>query len=110
MVVTGTNEEPPLLDIWVYSSPVSAVSEGSARIKGSDSWRGRRSEVNRKTEEVFAGVSGGDAGERSGRKGERGARAAVVSRTGGGDGLVGEVRYVRIASRIWSRAPERSWK
>lgn len=66
--------------------------------------------MKRKTDDVLAGVSGAGARVRSTRRGERGERAAVVSITGGGVGLSGTLRYVRMASRIWSRAAERSWK
>lgn len=80
-------------------------------MRGSDSCKGRSSDVNRKTEDVrpvCSDVSGDGLSAEDGE--ETGERSAVVSRTWGGEELPGLLRYVRTASRICSKAADRSWK
>ena len=108
-LVSGTKDEPGFLEIWVYSSVVSAGSgaEG-ARMRGKVSCRGRSNDVNLKTD-VRGDCSGIDAECRSAAIGAKlGWRIAVVSSTAGGEELPGLLRYARTASRICSSAADKS--
>lgn len=110
VVVTGTKEDPPRFDTCVYSSFSGGGGELYARINGSESCRGRSSDVKRNTEETLDVGSGTDAAfERSNEREVRGG-VTVVSITGGGDELPGIVRYALTASRICSSAAGKSLK
>lgn len=93
-VVSGTNDEPGFLEMWVYSSVSAGSGALRARIRGNDSCRGRKKDVKRKADDVLVVVVCSDTtGEGLSSVGEEtGERSAVVSRTGGGEELPGLLR------------------
>ena len=55
-VVTGTKDEGLFREMWVYSSLSGGSGALFARMRGIESWKGRRSEVNRKVDDDFDGA------------------------------------------------------